>query len=367
MTQAAAEALVRQSGFTAVEWQTAPAASYAKDIVCNQSIAAGSTIRPSDALTLCVSLGGDTLTVPDVRGMTADAASTILRGCGYTPVIVYEKSNASGVIATSPTAGATLAAGEKVTLSVATSDTSALKLSLPLGDLSLPFAQTVTLQVEGVQGRTLSFTSSDSQVASVDSDGRITANAVGQALITVTAGSETAKCYINVSADNTAFTTTVSGGGCIVTGYHGSDTVVVVPDRISGLPVTGIGDSAFAGKTVTSVYLPSTVTTIGDSAFEGCAHLTTVTLPTGLTSIGDSAFASCTVLRSISLPAGLTNLGDSAFARCYSLETICLPASLTTIGDRVFRYCSSLTVFVPANSAAFDFAQANGIPFTLFG
>ena len=36
-----------------------------------------------------------------------------------------------------------------------------------------------------------------------------------------------------------------NSGNIIITGYTGSDSVVVIPDRTNGLPVTGIGASAF--------------------------------------------------------------------------------------------------------------------------
>ena len=360
MTRGEAEQFITDNGMSAVSWQTAASAAD-KDTVYAQSVPANTTVKPADPLTLYVSLGSGALTIPTLTGMEEDAAIAILRGQGYVVSVVYQTANTTGVISTTPAAGAALAAGETVTLTVGTRDANAGKLSLPMGDLYLGFAETVTLQVSGAQGRALSYSSSDSKVATVDANGQITANSVGQALITVTAGSETAKCYVNVSASNNDFTTSVTGGGCTITAYRGDDSAVVIPDRINGLPVVAIGPSAFAGKTITSVTLPTWLTSIGESAFEGCAHLTDVSLPAGLTTIGDRAFASCGVLRSIDIPASVTSIGASAFERCYALSTVYLPAGLQNIGDRAFRYCSVLTIYVPAGSPAADYARQNDI------
>ena len=50
--------------------------------------------------------------------------------------------------------------------------------------------------------------------------------------------------------------------------------------------------------------IPDNVTSIGDSAFEGCSSLRQIYIPDSVTSIGDSAFAGCTSLRQIYIPAG---------------------------------------------------------------
>ena len=98
------------------------------------------------------------------------------------------------------------------------------------------------------------------------------------------------------------------------------------------------------------------VTDIPDYAFYSMSALKTVKFrDNNVTSIGKCAFAYCRVLsladvsktdssQPITLPEGITSIGDSAFEGCSSLTKITLPKSLvdsekeTVFGDRVFAY-----------------------------
>ncbi len=91
------------------------------------------------------------------------------------------------------------------------------------------------------------------------------------------------------------FTYTTSSGTVTITGYTGSNSVVTIPGKIAGVPVTGIGDYAFNFSSVTSVTIPNSVTTIGDDAFSD-SDLTSITIPASVTSIGDFAFYGCSSL-----------------------------------------------------------------------
>ena len=116
-------------------------------------------------------------------------------------------------------------------------------------------------------------------------------------------------------------------------------TSINIPDS-----VTSIGESAFDRcKSLTSINIPNSVTSIGDSAFWGCKSLTSINIPGSVTSIGKSAFDRCKSLTSINIPDSVTSIGKSAFDWCESLTCINIPDSVTSIGDSAFSWCKSLT------------------------
>ena len=53
------------------------------------------------------------------------------------------------------------------------------------------------------------------------------------------------------------FTFTTNGFGITITGYTGTNAVVIIPNATNGYPVTTIGASAFSGTRVTSVTIPA--------------------------------------------------------------------------------------------------------------
>ena len=158
--------------------------------------------------------------------------------------------------------------------------------------------------------------------------------------------------------------------------------------------LVSIGENAFDGcTTLTTIYIPNSVTSIGAAAFANCPSLTSVvwnakrcadftyssspfyenrsqitsfvfdneveyipayicyrmdslmsvTIPNSVTSIGNAAFQGCSGLTSITIPNSVTSIGDGAFSTCTSLTSITIPNSVTNVGEGAFSTCTSLT------------------------
>ena len=143
-----------------------------------------------------------------------------------------------------------------------------------------------------------------------------------------------------------------------------TETDLVIPSTYNGLPVTTIKGTAFEEENLTSLVIPSSVTSIGQNAFKNSTGLTNIELPDSVTSLGTSAFYGSSIetiklsenlatidkntfygskLRSITIPSSVTLINDSAFTECYDLAEVNLSEGLITIRSYAFSNCTSLT------------------------
>ena len=128
-------------------------------------------------------------------------------------------------------------------------------------------------------------------------------------------------------------TLTITGSGEMpkLTGYPWDAYAVLSAMRrvVIGYGITSVAESAFVNAgNLTSVSLPTSLRTIGKSAFSLCG-LTSLTVPEGVTTIGDAAFFNNASLTDLSLPSTLNRVGTSAFSGCTAL------ADVTYNGTRV--------------------------------
>ena len=145
-----------------------------------------------------------------------------------------------------------------------------------------------------------------------------------------------------------------------LTGFDESyeDTAEInIPSTAQGRSVVSIGSSAFESMTsLEYVEIPGSVVSIGNQAFRGASSLTSVRLNEGLETIGELAFAGpppdgsgAPKITSITLPSTLTSLGRASFIRCPNLEKV-IYKSAPTQGEFIF-------LAVPAGQVRVAFAE----------
>ena len=150
--------------------------------------------------------------------------------------------------------------------------------------------------------------------------------------------------------EGNTYTVTAIANGTSSTGvfYNSGITSITFPSSL-----TSIGGSAFyrcSGLTgELNLGECTSLTSIGSNAFYRCSGLTgelNLGECTSLTSIGDYAFYRCSGLTgelNLGECTSLTSIGNYAFSGCSGLTGISLPSSLTSIGEAAFSGCSGLT------------------------
>lgn len=102
--------------------------------------------------------------------------------------------------------------------------------------------------------------------------------------------------------DESDFTWEQIEDGAAVTGCRGAQDVVVIPQRLGGLPVVSVAAGAFDGCAAGEVVLPPTLRELAPGAFRDCA-VHTVTLFDNIAAVGDGSFERCPNLKTLRINA----------------------------------------------------------------
>jgi BspA type Leucine rich repeat region (6 copies)/Domain of unknown function (DUF4347) len=190
-----------------------------------------------------------------------------------------------------------------------------------------------------------------------------------------------------------------------IIGTDGSIVDMVIPSTITYLStvytVYFLANNSFMNTSITSITIPSSITTVGDSVcngcrsltsitiqnstmgnymFQGCTALSNITIPssvtnptsysfflcTGLTSVtiqnsvmGSHMFDGCTSLNSVTITGNVTNIASYAFKKCTSLSSFTFPSSVNTISEAAFNYSGLTNITIPSS-----ITTINGYTFT---
>ena len=143
-------------------------------------------------------------------------------------------------------------------------------------------------------------------------------------------------------------------------------TLIQCPISVKGnlnIPssVTTIGELAFYGNFgITSISIPSSVISIEAGAFLGCTGLITVDSNNTNYSSKDgilydknlTTLIQCpvSVMGSFTIPSSVTSVGGSAFRDCAGLSSVNIPSSVESIGNYTFANCTGLITVDSNNS-----------------
>ncbi len=106
--------------------------------------------------------------------------------------------------------------------------------------------------------------------------------------------------------------------------------------------VVGIGSAAFRGSNITSITIPTNVSSIGSYAFSDCGELTTVEIEGSISTFNQYVFYNCANLTTLTTQTPATYVYGYAFDGCSKLQTISL-AQNCQVATHAFYGCSSLT------------------------
>ena len=200
-------------------------------------------------------------------------------------------------------------------------------------------------------------------------------------------------CY-NITSDSTAEVTKGDN--------YSELTTITIPEKVTynevEYTVTSIGKLAFYDcSNLTSVSIPNSVTSIGESAwgwankltkaefasieslcrmkfdhganpltyahhlFVNGQEVTEVVIPNSITEIGDYAFGYCDGLTSVTIPETVISIGYEAFACCRSLTSVTIPETVTSISDRAFDGVKNINYSGTATGSPWNALTVNGI------
>jgi len=152
---------------------------------------------------------------------------------------------------------------------------------------------------------------------------------------------------------NITYTVTSSANNTVRTSDYNSagGTNVTIPSTVIDAStsitytVTEIGAGSFDTNNLTSVIIPTSVTSIGAYAFSQNQNLINAPLHNGIVSIGENAFFLC-ALTSVSIPTSMTSIEDFTFAN-NNINSVTIPDNIISIENGAFRDNQLTNVTIP--------------------
>jgi hypothetical protein len=157
------------------------------------------------------------------------------------------------------------------------------------------------------------------------------------------------RAFVNCKLDTIIIPSTVTSIGSSAFKGNPTKSVTWLPANCS----VGTGENApfySTSSKITSFVFGDSVKTIPGYLCYQMNKLDSVALPEKLTTIGQYAFDGCSLFKNITIPASVTSIGTYGFAFCTALKNFEFPKGIKTVATSVLEGCTALEdVIIPAS------------------